>query len=283
MTGWLIYDTVGQRRNRWFIEQLVNAASKRDLDLRFVSASSLQAGIKDSKKCVFLDGKECAFPDFVVCRTIFPLLSEFFEAAGVKVFNSAEVSRICNDKRATHMFFADTHIPMADTVFWNRLSANPSALNYPCILKSAAGHGGTEIFRTENVKDFEMQMQRIDGGEILVQRPMMPGMDVRVYLLYGEVIFAALRSCDTDFRSNYSLGGKIAPYTPGDEMMSVIKTIQDRLSPFYVGIDFIFDHDGRPMLNEIEDVVGARMIYELTDMPLHELYIDRLIHALKHC
>ena len=41
--------------------------------------------------------------------------------------------------------------------------------------------------------------------------------------------------------------------------------------------------DGRPMLNEIEDVVGARMIYELTDMPLHELYIDRLIHALKHC
>lgn len=282
MTGWLIYDIIGERRNKWFIEQLCDAAIKRGLDLQFIAAYRLQAGIKDGKKTVWLDKIEHPFPDFVICRTIFPLLSEFFESAGVPVFNSAKVSKICNDKRATHLLFADTEIPMADTVFFNRLTANPEAFDYPCVLKSAAGHGGTEIFLVNNQKEFESQLQKIDGSDYLVQQQMTPGRDVRVYLLDGEVIFSALRTCDTDFRSNYSLGGKIAPYTPSAEMMAMISVICQRLSPFYVGVDFIFDQDGKPLLNEIEDVVGARMIYQLSDLKLHDLYIDKLIHQLKH-
>jgi glutathione synthase/RimK-type ligase-like ATP-grasp enzyme len=281
MIGWLIYDSVGHRRNNWFIEQLCFSAKKRGIDLRFVPASRLRVGVIGGKKTVFFDNNPCDFPDFVICRTIFPLLSEFFESAGVAVFNSSRVSRICNDKRATHLFFADSDIPMADSFFCNRLFSEKAPTDFPSILKSVDGHGGKEVFWLSKEKDYENQIANLEGGDFLLQKPLTPGRDVRVYLLDGEIIFAALRSCDTDFRSNYSLGGSITPYTPCDEMRRITALVNQKLSPFYVGVDFIFDTEGRPVLNEVEDVVGARMIYELTDIKLHELYVEKLYYKLK--
>jgi len=43
--------------------------------------------------------------------------------------------------------------------------------------------------------------------------------------------------------------------------------------PDFVGIDFIFS-DGKPYLNEIEDVVGTRMLYKLTDLDPAKMYIE---------
>lgn len=40
-----------------------------------------------------------------------------------------------------------------------------------------------------------------------------------------------------------------------------------------VGIDLIYDN-GHPVLNEIEDVVGARMLYAHTEINLVGRYID---------
>jgi RimK family alpha-L-glutamate ligase len=280
LKGWLIYDAVGKQRNGWFIEQLCRAATKRGVDLSFVLASRLKFGVKDGKKALFLDGTLTPFPDFVICRTIFPLLSEFLEASGVKVFNSAQVSRICNDKRATHLYFADCGVQMADTFFLNGLTADASDLSYPAILKSVDGHGGKEVFWLSDPKDLAFHLQKMKGRDFLVQKPVTPGRDVRVYMLDGEILFSALRTCETDFRSNYSLGGRIAPYKPCEEMKRVAGIVYEQLKPFYVGIDFTFDSDGRPLLNEVEDVVGSRMLYQLTDLQLHELYIEKLIGKL---
>ena len=41
----------------------------------------------------------------------------------------------------------------------------------------------------------------------------------------------------------------------------------------FAGIDLIF-HEGRPVLNEIEDVVGSRMLYAHTDLDIQELFLD---------
>ncbi|MBQ9130427.1 MAG: ATP-grasp domain-containing protein [Clostridia bacterium] len=281
MKGWLIYDDQGANRNRWFASALCESAVKYGLNLDLVLVKDLQFGVCEGKKAVKLCGKTAVLPDFVICRTIFPILSEFFEELGVPVFNNAEVSRVCNDKRRTHLVFSDMGIGMADTLFFEKHTFSSLALEYPAVLKSNDGHGGKQVFWVNNEKEAEMRLQ--DGLEksFLAQKPVTPGRDVRVYLLDNEVIFAALRSCETDFRSNFSLGGKISRYTPSAEMLSVIDRVQDRLSPFYVGIDFTFDEEGRPLLNEIEDVVGARMLYELTDLSLHDLYLDRLSQKLK--
>ena len=38
-------------------------------------------------------------------------------------------------------------------------------------------------------------------------------------------------------------------------------------------MDFVFDN-GRAVFNEIEDAVGARMVYEKTDIDILKLYCD---------
>ena len=41
-----------------------------------------------------------------------------------------------------------------------------------------------------------------------------------------------------------------------------------------VGIDFIVADDGTLLFNEIEDVVGARMLYQCTDINLVKKYLS---------
>lgn len=41
----------------------------------------------------------------------------------------------------------------------------------------------------------------------------------------------------------------------------------------YIGIDFVFD-GGRPVFNEIEDTVGARMVYDKTGIDILSLYCN---------
>ena len=46
-----------------------------------------------------------------------------------------------------------------------------------------------------------------------------------------------------------------------------------------VGIDFVF-HRGKMVFNEIEDVVGARMLYSKTDINIVSLYLDFILSLI---
>ena len=48
----------------------------------------------------------------------------------------------------------------------------------------------------------------------------------------------------------------------------------------YGGMDFIF-HDGKLMFNEIEDAVGARMVYENTEIDIVGLFADYIIEKVR--
>ncbi|MEG1791965.1 MAG: hypothetical protein RR245_06975, partial [Clostridia bacterium] len=42
----------------------------------------------------------------------------------------------------------------------------------------------------------------------------------------------------------------------------IVKKVNEILPSDFIGVDFIFDRDG-VKLNEIEDIVGSRMLYEI--------------------
>ena len=48
-----------------------------------------------------------------------------------------------------------------------------------------------------------------------------------------------------------------------------------------VGIDFLVDEKGKFLFNEIEDVVGARMLYQLTSINLVEKYLQFILEQIK--
>jgi glutathione synthase/RimK-type ligase-like ATP-grasp enzyme len=95
-------------------------------------------------------------------------------------------------------------------------------------------------------------------------------------MLGGEILSAAKRTSTSDFRSNFSLGGKAEIVSVPDEVKDVLRTVNTHLGCDFVGVDFI-RHDGRWILNEIEDMVGTRMLYSLTDIDAAKEYVEYII------
>ena len=152
---------------------------------------------------------------------------------------------------------------------------------YPLVVKSRAGHGGQEVFLLHTEEECEKFFKaHAPDGYIVQQFCSEAGKDLRVYVLGGKILAGVLRSSDEDFRSNYSLGGRVESVPVPQEVQDMVKTLHDAYSFDFVGIDFI-RHDGKWILNEVEDVVGSRMLYETTDLDAVKLYIEYVAGKLK--
>ena len=278
MLGYLLYDNEGYRRNVWFSNELVNYAKSIGVTLKVIIREKLNFSMINSKLCPVYDGFVIDGPNFVINRCIDPFTAECFEFSGATVHNSANVCRICNDKRLTHAYFTRFGIQMADSIFINPAYDSPSPESYPVIIKSASGHGGSEVFMVNDRDELEARMKQL-ASPCLIQKPVSKlGRDLRVYVMGGKIICSVLRSCDKDFRSNFSLGGNAELYTMTKEQKDLVYKVVKCLPFTFGGIDFIFDGD-KMLLNEIEDIVGSRMIYSLTDMPVHEMLIDQIVNS----
>ena len=58
------------------------------------------------------------------------------------------------------------------------------------------------------------------------------------------------------------------------------EALQEKFAFDFVGVDFIRD-GGRWVLNEIEDIVGSRMLYKTTDLDVASLYIKHVAKSVK--
>ena len=277
MTGWIVYDSKQYERNRWFAAELQKHCLSF-CDAKLIITERLSFGISDNCPSMLYDNIPISVPDFVIMRSIFPLLSEFLETAGVRVFNNSTTARICNDKRLTHLSVLRSGVRMMDTLFFDRdyFSENDlSALAYPAVVKSSSGHGGKEVFFVNSSDELLTAVSSIHDSRFLIQKPFFPsGQDLRVYVLGGRVIGAALRSSDS-LKSNFSLGGKAIFHTLATHEQSAVSAVISALpfSPDFIGIDFLYGGSDL-IFNEIEDVVGTRMLYETSDLDPAAMYIS---------
>jgi ribosomal protein S6--L-glutamate ligase/gamma-F420-2:alpha-L-glutamate ligase len=98
------------------------------------------------------------------------------------------------------------------------------------------------------------------------------GRDLRAYVLGGKIVACMLRESDVDFRSNFSLGGSAKVHIPDPLETDLILRASLALPADYVGIDLIYNN-GAPVLNEIEDIVGSRMLYQYTDIDIADMFV----------
>ena len=247
MAGWLLYSPEGYAKNRWFADRILASAAKEGLEiaLHLVSeADGLPSG---------------PTPDFAVMRVIRPDLSVLLEAKGVRVFNNEETARIANDKWETFRLARKLGIPVLETMRFTLPEC--SSVRFPCVVKSLDGHGGNEVFFVRDANALEPLLAST-GKRTFVAQPLCdePGVDMRVYMLGGEAVAAVRRMSKTDFRSNFTLGGEVMSAAPDAGQLAVARRLHGWFGFDFAGVDFI-RHNGRWVLNEIEDVVGTRMLY----------------------
>lgn len=201
--------------------------------------------------------------DFVINRTNDYKIAAYFEQKGIRVFNPSSLSRLANDKQLCYEFMADNGIEIMPIHY----------KGVPVVKKKIDGHGGTEVEMLTATEEFQK-------GYVYQKPCDTLGRDLRVWVIGGEIVTAILRESKTDFRSNFCLGGSATPYALGADEKQLVKKITALVKSDYIGIDFIFNN-GRLVFNEIEDTVGARMVYDQTDIDILSLYCDYIKEELK--
>lgn len=278
MKAWLLYDKFRMERNISYINIYFEECKKRNIKLKLILVEDIEFGIKNNKFTLLHKGNICDMPHFVIMRTVNSLLTKHFELMGVPVFNNSFVSSICNDKQKTYQYVSGANIEIIDTNFFKKRDCN--SIKYPSVVKPSFGSGGENVFLVTNENEFKKAINSIPDDNIVIQKPASDlGKDLRVYVIKDKIIASILRVSNSDFRSNYSLGGSAKVYNLNSEEKSIIYKIIGLFDFGLVGIDFIFN-EGKILFNEIEDVVGARMLYSITDINIVSLYLDSIIKKI---
>lgn len=277
--GWLIYRKQDAEQNRSFIQWFIDEAQQQDLSLKLILREELTVGIIDNQQTNLINHKPVQIPDFAVVRTIDPMLSRLLESLEVKVYNSATVSEICNNKALTHFHINKLSVPMTNTVFLKKeLKIPETPLPYPVVMKDVDGRGGQQVYMVENKQDWQDRFSAVTSSDMIVQstKDIQLGKDVRVFVVGKEIVGAVFRKSSTDFRSNYKLGGSASWYPLHNHEQKMIQSIIDNFDFGMVGIDFLVGNDGRLLFNEIEDVVGSRTLSAVSDINILEKYVTHI-------
>lgn len=281
--GWLIYTARDYEKNKVYAKMLIDYGIENGLEINLLIRENLKLGIKEKKLTLYNGEDELEKVDFIINRSRDSQLAWHLELMGSKVFNSSKVTEIANDKGKTHQFVNGLGIASVDTILYDKsyMSLENCIKKYPVVIKSADGHGGEEVYKAHTLEEARDTLELMKGNKLLIQALCTQvGVDVRVFVIGGEIVGAIKRCSKVDFRSNYSLGGEASRYDLSEKEQRLVYQILDHLPCDFVGIDFMVDKDGDFIFNEIEDAVGSRTLYAYTEVDSAKLYISHIKSVL---
>lgn len=284
MIAWLIYRQKDAKENMDYIQWFIREADKQDVELKLVYREQLQLGLTAEHISLSLTDSTLQMPDFVIIRTIEPFLQAYFTQLSIPVFNDTEVASICNHKAYTYMEIQRLGVPVLPTFFLSADALPDSPpLNYPFVVKPATGRGGQNVRMIRDDKAWHHIAAVFQKEDLVLQsiQHVQLGKDVRVFVIGDEIIAAVLRSNTHDFRANFKLGGEATPFVLTPDMEKLIQRLCSRFRFGLVGIDFLLTESGSLIFNEIEDVVGSRILSETTRINLLEKYMRFIITNVK--
>lgn len=277
LKGWIIYSQADADKNQAFISRFFDKQEAYQMHFELLYKEQLSIGFTVAFS-IQKNGQSKPLPDFVIMRAIDPVLSGFFEAARVPVFNSAQTSRMSNHKFLTHLALKKLQIPMLPTFCLTGtqlLHADALPLPYPFVCKKCEGRGGQEVFLIHNAGELSIIPSLRGDAHWLVQAlAPVSGQDLRVFVIGKQIIGAILRVNAHDFRANFSLSQTASWYELKPNQIQLIERIIHAFDFDFVGIDFLFDQDGSLIFNEIEDVVGSRTLSIYSDVDVVDLYLQ---------
>ena len=284
--AYIIYYEKEGEKNSGFIEMLKTEGRKYEIDLKYISYEEIEV-MSDS---IFM--KTFKNVVFVINRTRKYELSKKIESLKIKVFHSSKITELGNDKYKTYCYLkyyfkkkkSDKYL-IADTILVKEKDLKKTLENYigeDYIIKSVDGHGGNQVFwlKSELESNVHTIYENLKGHNCVLQKRIeSDSNDIRVYVLFGKIYASVLRHGNDDFKSNYSLGGSVTEYFPDKQQREYIQKFIDAFGEnelCMVGIDFILTTDGKLIFNELEEMVGSRMLYNCSKHDIVRNYMEQI-------
>ena len=261
ISGLIVYSQTDREKNTWFINKCINVLADKGISLLY----------KEEKEVLdYVNGHKV---DFVIYRARDYHLVETLETKGIRCFNNALTNKTANDKYLTYQFLKKHNIPCLDSFL-----SFEEVMKTPLIMKSVDGHGGQEVFLV-NSKEEADRIANSLKKRMIYQELCNNHEDLRLYVLNKKVVGAVLRNNPSDYRSNYSLGGQVKAYQPEQEIVDIAESIANLLDADFIGVDFI--KNKKWCLNEIEDPVGSRMLYQTIQIDIIAQFANYIASCLK--
>lgn len=277
MIWWLIYNAEDIEPNKNYINFHFDECKNYGITLYLIIRDRLHFCTNTNNMQIIYDGKPILKPNVVINRSRDYLLSKSFEYIGYNVYNNSEVTLLGNNKMLALQYVSNLGIDTMPTSYGDSDGNIPE---YPFVLKSLSGHGGKEVFYINNYEMLTTSLMKLEGKDYLYQKVASDlGKDLRVYIVGNKIVTAMLRISDHDFRSNYCLGGRAVQYDLNSKEKDIVLAIINNLDIGHCGIDFVFNN-GKMIFNEIEDVVGSRMLYQYTNINIVKEYVEFIYRNL---
>lgn len=280
INGLLIYNRNDYIKNSWFADRFIECACEFGMHISLALMEQLTFGSDSNGLFVNFCGAPLKRPDFIINRSRDCIIGAQFELLGCRVFNSSRVTDICNNKIKTHQVINSIGVKSVKSFFCSKdiFHAQNFDLPYPLVVKSVAGHGGSEVFKACSEKELVPIAGNLPGDRLLVQEMSSnPGIDIRVFVMGKKILGAVKRYSSSNFKSNFSLGGNAQRYCLTEDEQSLVNRVINALDFDFVGIDFIMDSNNNLLFNEIEDVVGTRTFYQNYDTDIVNEYLGYIL------
>ena len=231
--------------------------------------------------------------DFVLYFDKERILPRLLEKSGIRVFNSARATEICDDKMLTHATLAECGIPMPDTIA-GPLCYEPRAvetdayirkatetLGLPLVVKECHGSFGEQVYLCDNAKELKAKLEEIKTKPYLLQRfeKDSRGRDMRVIVIGGKTVCGMLRTNERDFRSNAALGGRCEGVTVPSDIAEMCEKAAEIIGLDYCGIDVLLTDP--PKLCEVNSNAMFEMAERATGFNVARAYAEHIVKTVK--
>lgn len=261
MNIFLIYKKEHAKINNTFINYLIDEAKLLGINLELKYYEDLDKKI---------------LPDAIINRTNDYTLAKYYEDLNVRVFNNSYLSKIANDKNLAYKLMKKNDIRILD--IYEEIDNIDS---FPVVCKNPFGRGGNEVYLVNSKQEVEKLKQKFPS--LTIQKFLKnSSKDLRVYVINNKIVASLLRKGHNDFRANYSISKDATIYNLTSVQKEYVYKIINLFKIDYAGVDFLVDENETLYFNEIEDSVGARALYTITDINIAKLYINHIYNQLKN-
>lgn len=221
-------------------------------------------------------------------------VAQMLEAQGIRVFNSARATEICDDKMLTHITLANCGIPMPTTlasplcynasgkITYDYLKRAEEILGFPMVVKECYGSYGKQVYLARTREELRDIVERIKLKPYVLQRFVSDsaGRDMRVIVIGGKTVCGMIRQSKTDFRSNAELGATATACDVPEEIANLCERAAKVIGLDYCGIDVLLGD--RPQICEVNSNAMFSAMEQATNVNVARKYGEHIVRVIKN-
>ena len=213
------------------------------------------------------------------------------EAARYFCVNSLESIEVCESKFLTSKILEAEGLPVPRYALVTSEETLDSALEkiggkFPVVMKLLSGTQGIGVSIVDSYTSLKSVYQTINklnpDNEILIQEKIDSDFDIRVQVIMKNfdpingsedncMILGSMKrqSSGEDFRTNYSLGGKVSEFKIDDQIKKIACEAANAVGCHWCGVDIMIDSKtGNPYILEVNSSPGTEGISEAIGKPI---------------